>query len=102
MSLGPEQARQSGGILVGGVSAVPSLHVGMVALTAYWLAVARRWTLCLTVPWVILVWTSTVVLGWHYIVDGAGGVLIAAASVWVTRQFVGWPWLNAQLNKVVK
>lgn len=78
-------ARQRGGILLGGVSAMPSLHVAMVAATAWWLAVASRWTLAITVPWVLAVWTSTVVLGWHYMLDGAGGILLAAASVALTR-----------------
>jgi membrane-associated phospholipid phosphatase len=59
---------------------MPSLHIAMVALTAIWLAAAHRWTLFFTVPWVLLVWMSTVLLGWHYIVDGAAGLLLAVAS----------------------
>lgn len=81
MASRPEDALHSGGILLGGVSAMPSLHVAMVAVTAYWLSRAARWTLFFTVPWVLLVWTSTVVLGWHYVVDGAGGLALAAVSV---------------------
>lgn len=78
-------ASERGGILLGGVSAMPSLHVAMVATTAYWLAAAARWTLMVTVPWVLAVWTSTVLLGWHYVLDGAGGLLLAAASISITR-----------------
>ncbi len=84
MASPPEHAMHSGGILLGGVSAMPSLHVAMVAVTAYWLARAARWTVWITVPWVLLVWTSTVVLGWHYIVDGAGGIALGAACAWIT------------------
>jgi len=101
MAMGPEQVKSGSGVLIGGVSAVPSLHVGMVSLTAYWLAVTKRWTLILTVPWVLLVWTSTVVLGWHYIIDGAGGIVLAVASVWAARWIVGLPWLNTQLVRIV-
>lgn len=83
MASPPERALHSGGILLGGVSAMPSLHVAMVAVTAYWLARAARWTAWVTAPWVVLVWTSTVVLGWHYVVDGAGGIVLGAACVWI-------------------
>ncbi|MDR3409609.1 MAG: phosphatase PAP2 family protein [Formivibrio sp.] len=80
-----ENAIEDGGVLLGGVSAMPSLHVAMVAVTSYWLAVSRRWTLFVTVPWVLLVWTSTVVLGWHYILDGAGGIAFGAGCIWLTN-----------------
>lgn len=82
MSQSPEQAMERGGVLLGGVSAMPSLHVAMVAVTSYWLAVAKHWTMYITVPWILLVWISTVVLGWHYILDGAGGIALGAACIW--------------------
>lgn len=85
MAISPAEAMDRGGVLLGGVSAMPSLHVAMVTLTTYWLAFAARWTLYITIPWVLAVWTSTVVLGWHYILDGVGGFVLAGASVLVTR-----------------
>lgn len=88
-------ASERGGILLGGVSAMPSLHVAMVAATAYWLAAAARWTLVVTVPWVLAVWTSTVVLGWHYLLDGAGGLVLAAVSVLLTRALLRLTWARA-------
>jgi membrane-associated phospholipid phosphatase len=93
--LSPERAIEAGGVLLGGVSAMPSLHVAMVALTAYWLATAKRWTLFITVPWVLLVWTSTVILGWHYILDGVGGIILGAACAWATHQILRVRWLAA-------
>lgn len=96
MATPAEAATRTSGILLGGVSAMPSLHVAMVTATAYWLAVVGRWTLCVTVPWVLLVWTSTVVLGWHYILDGAGGIVLAFACIALARRLVDllvdrWP-----------
>jgi membrane-associated phospholipid phosphatase len=85
IAIGPEASKDSSGILVGGVSAMPSLHLGMVTLTSIWLAIERRWTLFLTVPWILSVWMSTVVLGWHYILDGAGGILLGIFVVWATK-----------------
>lgn len=85
LSLGPTQALEKGGILLGGVSAMPSLHVAMVAVTAYWLGIAKRWTLFVTAPWVMLVWVSTVLLGWHYVLDGAGGIVLGGLCIGLTR-----------------
>ena len=86
MTNGVEEAVSKGGILLGGVSAMPSLHVAMVALTSYWLAVSKRWTLIITVPWILLVWTATVLLGWHYILDGLGGIILSAACIWLNKR----------------
>ena len=85
-----ERPEEQGGILLGGVSAMPSLHVAMVTVTAYWLAVAGRWTLAITVPWVLAVWASTVLLGWHYAFDGAGGFVLAAGSIAIARPLLRW------------
>lgn len=85
LAMDPAQAMESGGALLGGVSAMPSLHVAMVSVTAYWLAAAKRSTMFVTVPWVLMVWASTVVLGWHYILDGAGGIALGAACIWATH-----------------
>src|SRR5690606_21779215 len=83
MASPPERALHSGGILLGGVSAMPSLHVAMVAVTAYWLARAARWTAWVTAPWGVLAWPSTVVRGRQYVVGGAGGIVLGAACVWI-------------------
>ena len=85
MATGPEAVTDRSGILIGGVSAMPSIHVGMVTLTSLWLAIEMRATLFVTVPWVFLVWMSTVVLGWHYILDGAGGLMLGVICVWITQ-----------------
>ncbi|NOZ64905.1 MAG: phosphatase PAP2 family protein [Alphaproteobacteria bacterium] len=92
LALPLDQAIQEGGILLGGISAMPSLHIGMITLTSYWLYTTRKWTLVVTIPWVVMVWISTVVLGWHYVIDGVGGVLLAAFSIWVTGYILKFSW----------
>jgi len=84
MEAGPDAIEQ-GALLLGGVAAMPSLHVGMVSLAAYWLCISSHWAALVAVPWVLCVWTSTVLLGWHYVVDGLGGLFLAAACVAITR-----------------
>ena len=83
--------------LLGGVSAMPSLHIAMVGLTAYWLGVGNRKTMFFTVPWVLTVWASTVMLGWHYALDGAGGLFLAAGAIAMTSWMVR-RWLAAALR----
>lgn len=68
-----------------GTMAMPSLHIGVTALAAYLLARVRKWTLFITLPWFILTWIATVVLGWHYIVDGLGGILVSGVAYLVAR-----------------
>ncbi len=60
----------------------------MVSLTVYWLAASSRKTLLVGVPWLLAVWTSTALLGWHYVMDGAGGILLAIACIGVTRRLL--------------
>jgi membrane-associated phospholipid phosphatase len=83
----PDYARRSA-VLLGGVSAMPSLHVGMVALTAYWLWKAERWTAWLTLPWLAMVWMATILLGWHYILDGVGGIALAWLCAFFSHSFL--------------
>ena len=80
------------GILVGGVSAMPSLHIGMVFLTSYWLSSSFKYFKFITPFWVVSVWISTVILGWHYIIDGLAGIILGLLSIF----------LNALLYKAVE
>lgn len=66
----------SSGQLVAGISAFPSLHVAVPALFAF--AAPRRWRLA-AILLTGLTWLGSVVLGWHYLVDGAGGIALAGA-----------------------
>ena len=51
MTLAPQEMMKSG-ILVGGVAAMPSLHLALVTVTTFWLSRMWRWTLILSLPWV--------------------------------------------------
>ncbi|HZX30112.1 MAG TPA: phosphatase PAP2 family protein [Rhodocyclaceae bacterium] len=61
--------------------ALPSLHVGLTAIAVWFLAERRPWSLCFSLPWLLMMWLSTVVLGWHYFLDGLAGLLVAAVAV---------------------
>ena len=74
--------------LIPGTMAMPSLHVGLTAMAVWALGREWRWTLWLTIPWLLLIWMSTIMLGWHYALDGFGGILVASLSMLMARQIL--------------
>jgi len=62
----------------------PSLHVGMVVV-AWWFL--REWRVPKVVSslYLILVVPCVLLVGWHYVVDVIGGVVVAAASIAIAR-----------------
>ena len=64
-----------------GVAALPSLHVGVLALFAI---ATARWRAVSVFLWALVAVTfvGSIALGWHYAVDGYAGALIALVS-WV-------------------
>jgi len=64
-----------------GTMGMPSLHIGITVMAAWFLARHFRWTLWVSVPWICLTWISTVMLGWHYVLDGIGGIVVAIVAV---------------------
>ena len=77
--------------LGGGISAMPSMHIAM----AFWLALTIRaaypkhqWAGWI---YVILIWLSSVHLGWHYFSDGVIG---GGAALLVWRLSGSWTWVD--------
>jgi hypothetical protein len=75
-----------------GISAMPSLHVGiafLAYLTVRHAARARglRW---LAGGFVVVVWIGSVHLGWHYGIDGLFAIFGVAAIWWACGRFVAW------------
>lgn len=62
----------SGNNFAAGISAMPSMHVAM----AYWIAIAfwRSAMWPISTIYFIAVFLGSVLLGWHYLVDGIAGV----------------------------
>lgn len=67
-----------------GSQAFPSLHVGLAWCAVVVMARGWRWTLWVTVPWFVLNWLSTLFLGWHYAVDGVGGIAVMSLALLVS------------------
>lgn len=86
--------------LIPGTMAMPSLHVGLAAMTVWVIACQWRWTLWLTIPWLLLIWLSTVMLGWHYALDGIGGILVMGLSILIAHHILkAWHSLAAVFRK---
>jgi membrane-associated phospholipid phosphatase len=73
------------------IAAFASLHISMsltAALAAHLLGLGRRLKTALWV-WFALTTAATVYLGWHYVLDDVGGLLIAATALVLARALTG-------------
>lgn len=74
-----------------GISAFPSVHVAMAA----WVVIAVRalWPRLLFVAgaWYAVILFGSVYLGWHYLIDGIAGSLIALFAYRLVQRRVTWP-----------
>lgn len=84
---------QSGSAAIGGgISAFPSMHVAIAA----WLAIVLRdrgWP-GLGVAYLVAIFVCSIILGWHYAVDGVAGVAIALLADRMARA-----WLNGRQSR---
>lgn len=80
-----EQYRQAPGTVYacGGISAMPSYHLyGWICAMVYWRHLSKKvflFALLLT----LLNWASTFILGWHYLLDGLAGIVLALLVSWI-------------------
>lgn len=80
---------QSGqGGLGSGISAFPSMHVGLVTVVALFAGERSLKLGLLAWGYVALIQFSSVYLGWHYAIDGYASVLTVTALYWALRRLV--------------
>lgn len=71
-----------------GISAFPSMHVGLVMLNALFVAeYSRRWGL-VAFAYVGIVLASSVYLAWHYAIDGYASILVTLVIYLAARRFI--------------
>lgn len=64
--------------MAAGISAMPSMHVGLT--TWLWLSLRKTRALHLASAFLVAIAVGSVSLGWHYGVDGIAGALLACAA----------------------
>ena len=68
-----------------GISAMPSIHLAFATITALYWARFGRWAAVAGVLFVVSVQIGSVVLGWHYAIDGYAGILLGLLVWWAVR-----------------
>lgn len=82
-------AAQLSFLFLSGISPVmPSLHVAMASVLVFFVSRVSVKLLYLAVPWFAMNWLSTIFLGWHYVVDGIGGIALAVLCILITQWMV--------------
>ncbi|MGZ8829115.1 MAG: phosphatase PAP2 family protein [Thermoanaerobaculia bacterium] len=71
-----------------GIAAFPSLHVGFQAFVFLWMR--RLWVYGEIVfgIFALVILIGSVVTGWHYLIDGIAGILLA----WLSYRTAAWMW----------
>lgn len=74
-----------------GISAMPSLHVAVAVLTAWFLTSHHRWLAVIGWVYATVIGVSSVYTGWHYLLDGVVSFLVVSA-IWVgLSRYYGLP-----------
>ncbi|HKX91806.1 MAG TPA: phosphatase PAP2 family protein [Sphingomicrobium sp.] len=88
---------RAGGDIGGGISAMPSLHVAAaVWIALVWNSFDRRIG-AVGVVYASIILFGSVLLGWHYFVDGIAGILITLVA-WAAAPWLAKPFLRTRLS----
>ena len=74
----------------GGISAMPSLHVAVAALIGLSMWASQRWLGLLAGSYALAIQAGSVVLGWHYAIDGYLSALIAYGLWFAVPRLIVW------------
>ncbi len=72
----------------GGISAMPSIHVAIATLYALLAFNIRRWLGYIFAAYALLIQVGSVILGWHYAVDGYMGIALTIAIWFSVKRWV--------------
>ena len=78
-----------------GIAAFPSLHVAFQTYVLFWMRkVWAEGQLAFGI-FVLVIFLGSIITGWHYVIDGIAGIVLAALAYWVSsRAFRTNEWLR--------
>lgn len=71
-----------------GIAAMPSLHIAVSALFTIFSKKLNRMLFILVLIYAILIWIGSIMLGWHYAIDGYVEILVAILAYFIARYLV--------------
>lgn len=71
-----------------GTMAMPSLHVALTAMATWFISRHWRPALWCAIPWAMLIWLSTIVLAWHYALDGVAAIAMSCICIVCSRAII--------------
>jgi hypothetical protein len=74
----------------GGISAMPSVHLAMATLFTLLAFEVHKWLGVFFSGYTLIMQIGSVILGWHYAVDGYAGVVLACMIWYVVRRTIKW------------
>jgi hypothetical protein len=78
-------------MMFGGISAMPSIHVAMAIVFVLIAFNERRWLGWIFVGYAAMIQVGSVILGWHYAVDGYASILLTSLIWFSVDRFVKHP-----------
>lgn len=74
----------------GGMTAMPSMHLTIMAVVTIATIRTYRWLSWIVLPLLCAILLGSVVLGWHYAIDGYAGILGALVIWFAVGRFLRW------------
>ena len=72
----------------GGISAMPSIHLAIATTFVLVAFEVRRWFGFLMLGYLVTMQIGSVILGWHYAIDGYAGIICACLIWYAVRKYV--------------
>jgi hypothetical protein len=79
-----------------GISAFPSVHLGLITLNALFFRQINRRLAWIGYAYVLVILVTSVYLGWHYAIDGYASILLTVGYYFGTKALLSTRWVWAR------